>query len=222
MNELNENINYEIIVKSINDVFSNVDKDIYKIIFDEYKIKNRKSKLSFTDVVIYALEYTQNHKTKIEIINKFNVDNNKQISRTTFYEKEINIPILYWYDIYNKLINIHNRYFLNKNGKSIIAVDGTYTNTNVKNIKGYLETSLNMGFFDVSNDIPIELIFKGEESKNKEIESLQNYIAKNLEQFNNAIFVLDRAYCSYDFMKFCFQNKIKYVPSGLKIIVKNT
>ena len=33
-----------------------------------------------------------------------------------------------------------------------------------------------MGFFDVSNDIPIELIFKGEESKNKEIESLQNYM----------------------------------------------
>ena len=44
MNELNENINYEIIVKSINDVFSNVDKDVFKIIFDKYKIINRKSK----------------------------------------------------------------------------------------------------------------------------------------------------------------------------------
>lgn len=90
-------------------------------------------------------------------------------------------------------------------------VDGTYTNTNVKNIKGYLETSLNMGFFDVNYDIPIELIFKGEESKNKEIEALQNYILKNKNQLNNTIFVLDRAYCSYKFIDFCFKNKIKYV-----------
>ena len=29
------------------------------------------------------------------------------------------------------------------------------------NNKGYLETSLNMGFFDVTNDVPVELIFKG-------------------------------------------------------------
>jgi len=34
-------------------------------------------------------------------------------------------------------------------------------NTNVKNIKGYLETSLTMGFFDVTHDVPVELIFKG-------------------------------------------------------------
>ena len=33
------------------------------------------------------------------------------------------------------------------------------------NNKGYLKTSLNMGFFDIRNDVPVELIFKGEESK---------------------------------------------------------
>ena len=80
MNNLNENINYEIIVKSINNIFSNVDKDIYQIIFNEYKIINRKSKLSFTDTVIYALEYTQNNKTKTDIVNKYNKNNNTKIS----------------------------------------------------------------------------------------------------------------------------------------------
>lgn len=160
MNNLNENINYEIIVKSINNIFSNVDKDIHQIIFDEYKIINRKSKLSFTDTVIYALEYTQNNKTKTDIVNKYNKNNNTKISRTTFFEKESNIPILFWFTIYNKLISVYNRYFIDKQKKSIIAVDGTYNNINLKNIKGYLETSLNMGFFDVTNDIPIELIFK--------------------------------------------------------------
>ena len=66
----------------------------------------------------------------------------------------------------------------------------------------------------------LNLFLKVKNKKNKEIESLQNYIVKNLEQLNNTIFVLDRAYCSYDFIKFCFKNKIKYVPRGLKIIVK--
>jgi hypothetical protein len=47
-----------------------------------------------------------------------------------------------------------------------------------------------MGFFDVANDIPIELIFKGEESKNKELVSLQNYIIEHKNELKNTIFVL--------------------------------
>lgn len=58
---------------------------------------------------------------------------------------------------------------------------------------------------------PIELIFKGEESKNKEVISLQNFILKNKNDFNNAILVLDRAYCSYKFINFCDRHKIKYI-----------
>jgi hypothetical protein len=113
---------------------------------------------------------TQNNKTKIDIVNKFNkdIDNyEKKISRTTFHEKVYNIPLSYYADIHKKLLSIYKNKF-NKSKPSIIAVDGTYGNTNVKNIKEYLETSLSMGFFDVTDEIPIELIFKGEESKNKE------------------------------------------------------
>ena len=68
-----------------------------------------------------------------------------------------------------------------------------------------------MVFFDGSNDIPIELMFKGEESKNKEFASLQNYINENKNKFDKAIFVLDRAYCYYKFIDFLNKNKIKYV-----------
>jgi hypothetical protein len=68
-----------------------------------------------------------------------------------------------------------------------------------------------MGFFNVNYDIPIELIFKGCESKNKELESLQKYILINEKELNNTIFALDRAYCSYQFIKFCNKHKIKYV-----------
>jgi len=209
----NDNINYKCIVSSINNIFINADKDISKDILKKYNVITRKSKLSFKDVLLYCLEYTKNDKTKIDLINKYNKDKekNKKISRTTFYEKETKISFSYYSDVYHKLILIIKNYFNNNNKNTIIAVDGTYTNTNIKNIKDYLETSLNMGFFDVSNDIPIELIFKGEESKNKEIDALQKYITENKKKLNNVIFVLDRAYCSYKFVSFCYLNKIKYV-----------
>ena len=161
---IKDDIDYETIVKLLNNIFINADEDISKSIFNNYKIKTRKTKLSFKDALIYSLEYTQNNKTKIDIINKFNKDienYEKKISRTTFHEKVSNIPLSYYADVHNKLLSIYKNKF-NKNKPSITAVDGTYGNTNVKNIKGYLETSLSMGFFDVTNDIPIELIFKGE------------------------------------------------------------
>jgi len=218
---INDCTDYETIVKLINDIFINADKDISKSIFDNYKIKTRKTKLSFKDALIYSLEYTQNNKTKIDIINKFNKDIDdykKKISRTTFHEKVSNIPLSYYLHIHNKLNCIYKNKFIDKNKISIIAVDGTYGNTNVKNIKGHLETSLSMGFFDVTNDVPIELIFEGEESKNKEVILLQNYITKNKDQLKNVIFVLDRAYCSYKFIDFCFKIKIN-ILFILEIIV---
>ena len=203
---IKDDIDYESIVKLLNNIFINADKDISKSIFDNYKIKTRKTKLSFKDALIYSLQYTQNNKTKIDIVNKFNkdIDNyEKKISRTTFHEKVSNIPLSYYADVHKKLLSIYKNKF-NKSKPSIIAVDGTYGNTNVKNIKGYLETSLSMGFFDVTNEIPIELIFKGEESKNKELVSLQNYIIEHKNELKNSIFVLDRAYCSHHFIDFCF------------------
>ena len=61
-----DDIDYETIVKLINDIFVKVDDDISKSIYENYKIKTRKTKLSFKDALIYSLEYTQNNKTKID------------------------------------------------------------------------------------------------------------------------------------------------------------
>ena len=72
------------------------------------------------------------------------------------------IPLSYYAYIYSKLNDIYNDNFIDKTIPLSIAVDGTYSNTNIKNIKGNLETSLTMGFFNVNNDIPIELLFYGE------------------------------------------------------------
>ena len=92
----------------------------------------------------------------------------------------------------------------------MIAVDGTYNNTNIKNDKT-LETSLNMGLYDATNCIPIELELKGFENKNKEINSFVDYIKQNNVDDSNLIYVLDRAYFSYDLINFLIDKKIKFV-----------
>lgn len=91
-------------------------------------------------------------------------------------------------------------FFNDQNVKKLIAVDGTYNNINVFNIKGFLETSMNLGFFDATNEIPLFLSFNGIKGKNNELDVLTKYIDENNEKFKNVIFVLDRAYCSYDFI----------------------
>ena len=46
------NVNYEIIVNLINNIFLNADKDIRNDIFNKYKITTRNTKLSFTPLNI--------------------------------------------------------------------------------------------------------------------------------------------------------------------------
>jgi hypothetical protein len=76
----------------------------------------------------------------------------EKFKRTTLYEKESIIPIDYYVDIFQKIKEIYENLFKNDNN-----------NTNVYNIKGFLETSLsiNMGFFDVYNEIHLDLTFCG-------------------------------------------------------------
>jgi len=232
MNNINKNINknidennnidnnvYEIIINSLNKIFSSADKDIRKFIYKKSNIKTRNTKLSFTDAFIYSLEYCKHNKTKIDIVNEFNIQRNENsengcynvISRTAFYEKEIKIPSEYYLDVYHKILKIYNENFNKNLENKLIAVDGTYNNTNVYNIKGYLETSLNMGFFDIEGDIPIDLTFNGIRNKNNELNTLREYILENKDKFKNVILVLDRAYCSYEFLTFLNSHKIKYV-----------
>jgi hypothetical protein len=202
-----------ILLIPINNIFINIESDIKKSIYESYGIITRKTKLSYTNTFIYSLECCKIDKTKIDIVNEFNLKQNDSniISRTTFYEKSLKIPLSYYANVYYKIKDVYTNYFIDKSKDIILAGDGTYSNSNVYNIKGYLETSLNLGLIDVDNDIPIELMFNGEEAKNKEVEILNNYILENKDKMKNVIFVLDRAYCSYKFINFCYKNKIKFV-----------
>jgi len=69
-----------------------------------------------------------------------------------FIEKN-KIPLEYYKKFHTEILNLQNKNF-SKLAHNIVAVDGTYNN-NKK-----LETSLNMSYYDVTNEIPIELTFK--------------------------------------------------------------
>lgn len=205
-------ITYKLITDKLNNIFLNIDKTIRNDIKNKLNITTRKTLVNYDISLIYSLLYTDNNITKNEVVNILNETEKTQIyKRTTLYEKENNISLSFYSDLFKQLYDLYISLFSSDNLNKIIAIDGCYTNSNVFNIKQFLETSLNMGFYDVTNNIPLDLTFEGIQNKNKELEVLIDYINKNKTYFKNLIIVADRAYCSYKFINFLNQNNIKYV-----------
>jgi len=93
------------------------------------------------------------------------------------------IPHTFYKDLFYKIRNLYNKHLKSNDKYNSIAVDGTYNNTNVNNVKGKLETSLNMGYYSINECMPIDITFCNQENKNKEILQLKKYISDN--NFNN-------------------------------------
>jgi Transposase DDE domain len=208
-------------VNDTNNLFNNADDDI-KNILKINNINTRNRTLSFRDALCYKFNSVFKSKTQLEVINKYKMDNTIDCNNSAFYRKEKKIPLEYYKNIHEKVLKMYNNY-TEQSTYNIIAVDGTYNNTNVKNNKT-LETSLNMGYFDVTNDIPIELTYKGEKYKNREIESLIERLEQCELNLSSFILVLDRGYCSYELMKFLEEKNIKFlirIRNNLKCIKNN-
>ena len=75
-----------------------------------------------------------------------------------------------------------NRYFI------LIYKNNTQQNT--------LETYLCLGYYNVDDNIPVDLSFRGSKNKNNEIRELKKWIISN--KISNVIIVADRAYFSYE------------------------
>jgi len=201
---------YEFLSKSLNNIFKNVITEIKNSLFKS-GIKTRNNKISFSDVLLYKFLYTYKDNSKQSIISNFNYESNSLIDRTTYHKKDLLVKD----DIYKSLFyKVRDLYYLNfkTDNFNLIAVDGTYNNTNVNNIKHKLETSLNMGYYNINECIPIDITFCNQENKNKEILQLKKYITDdNFKNMNNIILVLDRAYYSYGLINFLESHNFNYV-----------
>jgi len=205
-NNFKSKINH--LTKELNNIFKNSNFDIMNMLKNK-NIKTRTKQLTFLDVLNYKFQYSFINKTQNDVIDNYKYNNNISCDKTAFYKKENKIPFEYYKSIYDKILILHN-YYAKPNKYKIIAVDGTYNNTNLKNNKK-LETNLNMGYYDITNKIPISLDLKGEHNKNKEIEALMNKITDNEIDIQNIVLVLDRAYFSYDLMNFLDSKNINFV-----------
>ncbi len=201
---------FNIFSTEINKIFLNINKNISGMIFKITGKHSRINKLSFNDAVCYLYDYCFLGNTKTKVVANLNYNNNLNVYDSNYQKKEAKIPLLFYKNIFNNIQILFYDKYSNENKNKIVAVDGTYNNTNILN-DGSLETSLNMGYYDYSNKIPLNIKFKGAENKNKEINSFIDDIKNKDVSTNNIIFVFDRAYFSYDLINYLDKNNYNYV-----------
>lgn len=191
------------LVDILNSIFA--DECNYKKINKSSKIKLRSNKdgISLNDIFYYRFLYSKKDTKKQQIVSDINHKNNTSFTRQSFDGKENNVPVNAYERILKKVFDYYNTN--NETNIKVIAIDGTYNNDSCMN------EILNMGFFNVTDNVPIDIKSYGKENKNREIFSATEYIKKNTYRFENNIIVADRAYYSFDFLKFLSDNGIKFI-----------
>ena len=205
---MNANIDIQQIVCDLNLLFKDADLDIKNMLIEK-NIITRTRLLSFSDSLIYKFLCAYKNNTNQQIASDLCYINEIFVNDSNYYRKEQKMPLQYYQIVLSKTRILFNKYNNKNNAYIVVGGDGTYNNTNLKRDKT-LETSLNMGYYDITNGIPIDIDFKGNVI-NKEISFLIGYINDNKIDIKNIIFVLDRAYFSYDLFKFLEDKHIKFV-----------
>ena len=181
-------------------------------------MRNISKGISLLDAISYRFTYSFLGTTHESICSALNLKYNENFSRQAYAKKENHIPLDIYVNIFNDLCTYYDSHF-NKNPIKIIGIDGTYNRD-----KKYNE-HLNMGLFDISNSIPIKLESFGKNGKNNEVKCFKKMFNNDPDLFKSAIIVADRAYFSYDLMKFLTDNNIKFIiraKSDAKNLIKST
>ena len=202
-----DKLNIEII-----EFFKNLDTDIKNMLPKNILRQNRK--ITYIDALVHSFLYSQQSETKQSVTSSLNFNNEQNVSRIAYYKKIELINIDIYKQLLIKLQHLYKKLYSNKDAITICAVDGTYNNTSSNIKSGELQTSLNMGYFDSTIGLPIDLTFHGSENKNKEVFQFMQYLEKH--DIQNAIYVLDRAYYSYKLINLLIGSK-----KGFVIRIKN-
>jgi len=179
--------------------------------------KIRKTKLPIYSCFLYRFLYCLPNMSKEKISAYINLKLGTSFARNSFESKENNISIKCYEYLLTKLKNFYSNYISNSSNNSlaICSIDGTYNNNYKHNV------NLNMGFFDSTNCISINLIPNGDKSKNQEIKYATQYIKSHLSEFTNKILVFDRFYSSFDFIHFLITNNLKFIIRQKKNTIKS-
>ena len=73
------------------------------------------------------------------------------------------------------------------------------------------KVTLNMGIYDATNKVPINLSFKGFSNRNCEVRLFKEMLADNIDNVKNIIFVCDRLYFCYELIDYMLTNGIHFI-----------
>lgn len=166
------------------------------------KIRNNPNGVTPLNVLSYNLFYTQSSSSKEITAGHINELSDLSFSRQSYYNKDKHIHVSVYKDAFENISSYCQS--LSHDNTPIFAVDGCNNN-----FKG--RVILNLGIFDVSNNIPIDLSYYGANNRNGEVKLFKQYVMDNIHKFKNAIFVFDRLYFCYGLIDFLILNGLKYV-----------
>jgi hypothetical protein len=198
------------LLENISDLFSNIIN--YNTVNSFSILRLRNSKISLSSSILFRFLYSKNETTHQNIVSKINDDNNTNFSRQAYIEKEKNIPVSFYEYLLNTISSFYNNYLNTINDVSdyeYIAIDGVYNTCCDR------KPMLNIGIFNVTNNVPIDITYEGNNNRNKEVKCFTQYIKDkiltNIDKFSNVIFVADRGYHSYEFLNFLIDNNLKFI-----------
>ena len=135
----------------LNTIFNKHLSEIYK------NNKIIRSEISEDKLVYYKFKYSEKEETKQNIVSNINFKFNTNHNASSYYRKEKNISLTTYENILTDIkklyLKINNSNSNNNNNNSLLAIDGTYGNTNIKRQKGKLQTTLFMCYYDVTLSI---------------------------------------------------------------------
>ena len=205
------------VLNKISDVFRNyINYDTVNN-FSDKKLRN--ARIPLVDFISFRFLYTDKNATHESITSKLNDINDTNFTRQAYVEKEKYIPVEFYEHLLNKIIELANnslnpkQQYIDNNEEcenndpeyQLLGVDGVY-NTGPDRIP-----ILNLGLFNITQNVPLDIEYEGEGNRNKEIKVLTEYIKNNIDEFKKYILVADRAYHSHDFFNFLIENNIKFV-----------
>jgi Transposase DDE domain len=203
-------------IKAISNLFKSI-LDVSVInSYSNVKLRNNKTGIPLTDAVFFRMSYSQVNKTQQNILSKLNMlkleqnPNNKIYTRQGLKYKEANIPLQTYKVLYDNLASLYNEYFVESSLANLVAVDGTYNNNRMH------EVTLNLGLFDINNNIPIDLCHIGAKDRNNEVRSFINILKSDPDKYKDMIFVCDRLYYNFALIKFFQDNGFKFIIRAKK------
>jgi len=133
----------------LNTIFNKHLSEIYK------NNKIIRSEISEDKLVYYKFKYSEKEETKQNIVSNINFKFNTNHNASSYYRKEKNISLTTYENILTDIKKLYLKINNNNsdNNNSLLAIDGTYGNTNIKRQKGKLQTTLFMCYYDVTLSI---------------------------------------------------------------------